>query len=114
MAGTKKTKKVYIFGWPFESSKEVAGHKAKYLVQMATDGTLSCDCPGWVFYRDKTKPRTCKHCNHKNVQDTYKEYYKLYKAGKPLPRYEEPTVGTVIKATPPPTEVPFARCITFD
>jgi hypothetical protein len=31
-----------------------------YEIVLRTDGSMSCDCPGWVFSR-RGQPRSCKH-----------------------------------------------------
>ncbi len=50
-----------IASWPFPSDHRAA----VYEVILRKDGTISCDCPGWVFCR-KGQPRSCKHT--KSVQ----------------------------------------------
>jgi len=32
-----------------------------YTVQKFDDGTMSCNCPGWRFWKDQSKPRSCSH-----------------------------------------------------
>ena len=45
-----------VRAWPFPSSRGTT----TYEVTLWDDGTLSCDCPGWV-YAKKGRPRACKH-----------------------------------------------------
>ena len=37
------------------------GSDAKYVVQKFDNGTMSCNCPGWRFWKDQSKPRSCSH-----------------------------------------------------
>lgn len=37
------------------------GSTAKYLCKKWSDGTYTCDCPGWRF-KQPDKPRGCSHC----------------------------------------------------
>jgi hypothetical protein len=42
--------------WAESSSNGVT----TYEVLVRTDGSMSCDCPGWVYCR-RGQPRSCKH-----------------------------------------------------
>lgn len=33
----------------------------EWLCPASGDMRWSCNCPGWTIWRDKSKPRTCKH-----------------------------------------------------
>lgn len=49
-----KTDVIYAWGM-------VSDHQATtYETILRADGTLECDCPGWIFKRPN-KPRNCKH-----------------------------------------------------
>lgn len=50
------SKEEVIYAWSIASDRRAA----KYEIILRADGTLSCDCAGWVFAR-KGKPRGCKH-----------------------------------------------------
>jgi hypothetical protein len=55
-----------IYTWAFQSSQPRGGFIVTYETRLEEDGTLRCNCMGWVFQRkDKDtglpKPRSCKH-----------------------------------------------------
>lgn len=122
MAKSKKVPKNYIFQWAFKSNKETAGgRRASYAVLLTDTGDLSCDCPSWVFWRNKTKPRTCKHLDYPEVVANSKKYLKMFKQGEALPKLEETSSTdffvpvTNVKVTKPdPSSIAFGRCIVLD
>lgn len=117
-------KKEYIFQWSFQSAKEVAGRRAVYTVLLAADGTLSCDCNGWIFpkktaKKDKAgnKIRSCKHTEHDEVAKNYKDMLKKWKHGEPLPKISDPA-GTAPSVTSQTSdansEIQFGRLVELD
>ena len=54
MAATSKAEVIYAWGFP---SRREGPSAVNYEVLLRKDGTLSCNCPGWVF----NKLRTCAH-----------------------------------------------------
>lgn len=54
MAATSKAEVIYAWGFP---SRREGPSAVNYEVLLRKDGTLSCNCPGWVF----NKLRTCGH-----------------------------------------------------
>lgn len=85
MPKAKKTKES-IFTWVFESSRGIAGGAVtNYVSQLNSDGSTSCNCPGWIFNKPgKDGLKSCKHTNM--VKDESKELYKTWKTGGSLPR----------------------------
>lgn len=77
---TAKPQKIY--GWPVTSSQEREGRVAKYTVWLYDDGSLSCDCPGWIFHRKKNDGM-CKHT--RSVKDEAKDLLARHKRGEELP-----------------------------
>lgn len=49
-----------IYTWTFESGQPRGGSVIHYVTQMREDGSLRCNCPGWIFAK-KDQPRGCKH-----------------------------------------------------
>ena len=54
MAATSKAEVIYAWGFP---SRREGPSAVNYEVLLRKDGTLSCNCPGWVF----NKLRICMH-----------------------------------------------------
>jgi hypothetical protein len=42
------------------------GKKAEWKVKINAEGEFSCNCPSWIFC--KQKPKTCKHCRRASEQ----------------------------------------------
>lgn len=59
-------KRKAVKNWKFPSESDPA--KA-YKTTLWDDGTFSCNCPSWVFWRDKSKPRGCLHVNGVKVSE---------------------------------------------
>ena len=72
-----------VFTWAFASSQPRGGQVINYEARLRSDGTLTCNCPGWVFKRKGTDNRECKHT--RRVQDDAKVIMKQFKAGETLP-----------------------------
>lgn len=79
-----------IFQWQMHSKKEVAGVKATYTTILRSDGTLACNCPGWVFKKKGQDERRCKHTDLVEIES--KEMFKKWKKGEKL---GEPMVESV-------------------
>ena len=82
----KQKKPEPVFTWAFKSSQPRGGTIISYIAQLNQDGTLSCNCPGWIFAK-KNQERACKHT--KLVEDEAPEIFKKWKKGEELPIYEE-------------------------
>lgn len=85
-----------IFYWPHVASQEIAGVTPKWTTTMYSDGSVTCDCPGWVFSLRKKKgetdedvkrkERNCKHT--RQVADEAAALYLRFRRGEELPRLE--------------------------
>ena len=75
-----------VFTWAFKSSQPRGGTIISYVAQLNQDGTLSCNCPGWIFAK-KNQERACKHT--KIVEDEAPDIFKKWKKGEALPLMEE-------------------------
>lgn len=82
----KPPKKEPVFTWAFKSSQPRGGTIISYIAQLNQDGTLSCNCPGWIFAK-KNQERACKHT--KLIEEEAPGIYKKWKKGEELPIYEE-------------------------
>lgn len=80
-----------IFTWQFSSSKPQGGIVTKYRTQLNQNGTLSCDCAGWIIKR-YGRPRWCKHCE--TVQPEVPQIMKDFRDGKELPLIDIDPVET--------------------
>lgn len=93
----KKDKGKAIYGWVFTSSREVEGMRAQYQTLLWEDGSVSCNCHGWIFPKKDPKTgekvRSCKHT--KEVQEESKpsasDIFKKWKKGEPLPEVDTTT-----------------------
>ena len=102
--GGPATKNDPIFVWGMQSSKpRNGGHFITYEVRLNTDGTTSCNCPGWIF-KKKTDDRGCKHTRHPEVMNNFKDYFQRHQRGEQLPTVDPPAGAqsstTVQPATP--------------
>ena len=89
-----RTQAAPVYTWAFKSSIPRAGGKLiDYITQLEEDGSLRCNCPGWVF-KKKGQERRCKHTDQ--VQGEVKEIMRKYKAGETL---ELVDLGTGTAAT---------------
>lgn len=75
-----------IFLWAMASSRAIAGNGPQYEIRLNMDGSVSCNCPGWL-HKKKDTPRGCKHT--KSIEEEAKEHYARYQRGEELPT-EEP------------------------
>lgn len=67
-----------LYAWPSPSSRGVT----VYETLLRRDGTMSCDCPGWINAK-RGKPRSCRH-----VVERQREAIQIltdFKAGRPIP-----------------------------
>lgn len=84
-SSTKGDRKEPIYTWSFESSQPRAGgDKVTYIARLNEDGTVSCNCPGWVFCKDKGAGRSCKHL--RAIGSEPKETYSKWKKGELSPK----------------------------
>lgn len=75
-----------VFTWAFNSSKpRASGSIIHYEVRMNEDGSISCDCPGWIFAK-KGAARGCKHT--RQIELEAKVNFKKWKNGEMLPVME--------------------------
>lgn len=74
-----------IYTWAFESSKAVGGVKTNYATDLYADGTLKCNCPGWIYKRKDA--RGCKHTDQ--IQHEVPTVLQLWKDGASLPVFKE-------------------------
>jgi len=80
---TKPTEKPKeIFQWQMQSQKEVAGVKATYTTVLRADGSVACNCPGWIFKKKGQSERRCKHTDL--VVEEGNILFKKYKNGQSL------------------------------
>jgi hypothetical protein len=83
-----------IYSWVFTSNREVEGMKAQYQTLLWEDGSLSCNCPGWIFPKKNAKTgekiRSCKHTKQVlESSPSSKDIYKKWKSGESLPEIED-------------------------
>ena len=76
-----------VYTWAFQSSQPRGGFIVNYETRLEEDGTLRCNCMGWVFQRkDKEtglpKPRHCKHLDM--VQSEVAAIMRRFRAGEQL------------------------------
>jgi hypothetical protein len=86
-----------VFTWAFKSSRPHGGTIVSYVTQLNQDGSLSCNCPGWIFAK-KNQERACKHT--KMVEDEAPDIFKMWKDGQTLPILEEETPEVSTAASP--------------
>lgn len=81
-AKTSKKKKEPIWTWAIQSSKPRAGGDyITYEARLNEDGSISCNCPGWIFCKAKTpSDKKCKHTNV--IKDESKDIFKKWKKGE--------------------------------
>jgi hypothetical protein len=116
-----------IFQWTMQGSKEVAGRVPQYNTLLYNDGTTSCDCMGWIYFRPKKdergqvlpgQERGCKHT--KLIAEDAAEYLKKYQKGEELPRFDVPEGSTgslVVDTQKKPvntTGLRYGRVVTLD
>lgn len=90
-----------IYAWAEPSSHGTT----TYEILLHADGSLSCNCPGWVFQRPG-KPRGCKHT--KAYTSEARRLHHRYLAGEPLP-------SRTARSTHPPPSPPsqVSRALDF-
>jgi hypothetical protein len=81
-AKTKSKKAEPVYSWPFQSSQPRGGTVINYIAQLNEDGSLSCNCPGWIFAK-KNQERACKHT--RLIVDEAPDIFKKWKNGEELP-----------------------------
>jgi hypothetical protein len=74
-----------VYVWAFESSKARGGQIIYYETRLLPNGTLSCNCPGWLF-KKTGENRSCKHT--KRVEGEVAGIMKKFKKGEALPQLE--------------------------
>ena len=80
-----------VYTWAFASSQPRGGFIVNYETRLEEDGTLRCNCMGWVFQRkDKEtglpKPRHCKHLDV--VQGEVAGIMRRFRAGEELEKMD--------------------------
>jgi hypothetical protein len=96
------TKNDPIFVWGMQSSKpRNGGQFITYEVRLNDDGSVSCNCPGWIF-KKKTDDRGCKHTRHPEVANNMKDLFERHQRGEQLPTIDPPE-GAQSATTPQPT-----------
>lgn len=73
-----------VLEWSFASSStQVSGKPVQYTTMLHEDGTLSCNCPGWILGSAKSKiGRFCKHT--KALEEEAGNVYQKWTKGIPL------------------------------
>jgi hypothetical protein len=108
---TDEAKKEPVFSWAFTSSKARGGQIINYETRLKEDGTLSCNCPGWIFAK-KNQTRGCKHT--KQIEGEVSDILKKFKAGESLPVLEavgQAQTGAVGAAVAPTSKIRHGRLI---
>lgn len=81
-SAVKKVKKEPVATWSFVSSVPRNGDEyITYETRLEEDGTLRCNCPGWIFAK-KGQERGCKHTKNEVVQSEYREIYRKWQNGE--------------------------------
>lgn len=94
-----------IFQWQMDSGKEIAGVRARYYTQLRSDGSVTCNCPGWVFKKKGETTRFCKHTTQ--VEEEAKSIFKKWKSGATLPSFDIETSTSV--PTTKPAAIPVLK-----
>ncbi len=69
-----------IFTWTFKSSTpKMGGAVVQYITRLNDDGTVSCNCSGWIFNHHKKGQFACRHTNE--IKDESVGIFKKWKAG---------------------------------
>ena len=94
LVSTKKLKEIgpgskAVVKWEFDSSSMAYnGTAVKYIAQLNTDGTVSCNCQGYVIQKKNSdgspKPRRCKHTDAVADQVDVHLLFKKWKKGEDL------------------------------
>lgn len=109
-----------VYTWAFRSSQPRGGTFVTYETRLEEDGSLRCNCMGWVFQRKDAngnpKPRRCKHTDE--VQAEAKEVMRKFKAGEPLPVLSDPgprrnQIPGIASPAPTNEKIKFGRLIEF-
>lgn len=111
----KNTEKLQdVFQWQIQSKKEVAGVKATYTVLLKSDGSLTCNCPGWIFKKKGQHIRQCKHTDavEKEAAGLYMKHKKGEFLGPVL--VDVITTSTAPSASPIVAPAKYGRVIEFD
>jgi hypothetical protein len=74
-----------------------------YTVCEVSDGTTSCDCPGWTK-RNPPGGRTCKHTQ--DYEMFLRPQWQQMNSGAPAPAPSSPTRAAVRAAASPPVQAP--------
>jgi SWIM zinc finger len=61
-----------------------------YTITLWSDGTSSCDCPGWRFQR-KGQPRTCKHVREPAITQEMRDVFAAHQARRTRESGDTPT-----------------------
>lgn len=89
-----------VFTWAFRSSQPRGGTFVTYETRLEENGTLRCNCMGWVFQRkDKNTgeplPRRCRHTDQVNDEGEVREIMRKFRAGEELPVFVDPTAPQI-------------------
>lgn len=60
------------------------GEYIQYEVRLNDDGSVTCNCPGWIF-KKKTETRGCKHTRHTDIARDAPDFYQRHLRGEQLP-----------------------------
>jgi hypothetical protein len=104
VAKSKRTRAEPLYTWAFKSSvPRNGGQFVFYITQLNPDYTLSCNCPGWVY--SKEKPKACKHTRDDDVQGNLSELLEAIRTGQALPTIDmsDDKTGPVETSTAPST-----------
>lgn len=79
------TKNDPIYTWAMQSSKpRNGGEYIQYEVRLNDDGSVSCNCPGWIFKKN-TATRGCKHTRHEQIVKDATDFFLRHQRGEQLP-----------------------------
>jgi hypothetical protein len=104
-----------VFTWAFPSSKPRGGTIVTYETRLEEDGTLRCNCMGWVFQRKDAagnpKPRECKHTQR--ISNEAPDILRRWRRGDELPVFNPEALEASTNAPrPSPTTAPRATTDT--
>jgi hypothetical protein len=85
-----------VFTWAFASSQPRGGQIIQYETRLEENGTIRCNCPGWIFSKGEPADKTCKH--KKLIGDEAPDILRRFRRGEELPTMDLPP-GLMTRAT---------------
>ena len=92
--------RIPIYVWSFESSRARAGTPTVYATELFEDGTVRCNCPGWVYKRKDALG--CKHTDQ--VRHEIPTLLQMFKDGAAFPVLPKDKVEIKTGFTSAPTK----------